>query len=67
MLYSNAWFKMLSLNRTHDPAKNAVNKLRDTVLRWTTILNANSGEKNVYKRRVPDPIRPIFSTFPLNV
>ena len=39
----------------------------DTVLRWTKTLNAKSGGKNVYKRRVPDPVLPSFSTSPLIV
>ena len=35
---------MLSLNCTHDPAKNAANM---GYCRWTPILNAKSGETNV--------------------
>ena len=45
--------------------RNAVNI--DTVLRWTKTLNAKSGGKDVYKRRVPDPVLPSFSTSPLIV
>ena len=37
----------------------------DNVLSWTKTLNVKSGEKNVYKRRVPDPVNPSFSTSPL--
>ena len=37
----------------------------DNVLSWTKTLNEKSGEKNVYKRRVPDPVNPSFSTSPL--
>ena len=35
---------MLSLNRKHDPAKNAANM---GYCRWTTILNAKTAETNI--------------------
>ena len=55
---------MLSLNRTHDPAKNAVNVGYCSLMDYDTKCEMWSKE---CKRRVPDPVSPSFSTSPLIV